>query len=241
MRTKAFFFQNLQPIIMLKLASILAFGLFFPLSTVAQSRQYDTIPYAMEYHQKRLDVFKSEPVVKGGTILLGDSHIEFGNWKKHLGDMTLINRGIAGDNTYGVLARLDGVIACSPSRVVVGVGINDIAKNIPDDVVAKNILRVVASIHAALPQTKVLVISIFPTNDAVKKEYPDAFGKNNLAIAVNAKLKNAAKEHHFSFVDVYPALCDTKGNLTTRCAQEDGLHLNTRGYQRWVEILKKFL
>ena len=77
---------------------------------VGQNITYDTIQYAKEHHQKRLAAFRSDPIVKGKIIFLGNSITEFGDWQKLLNDTTVVNRGIAGDNTFGVLARLDDVI-----------------------------------------------------------------------------------------------------------------------------------
>ena len=49
----------------------LTFLLIFCLTTtitIGQSIVYDTIQYAKEYHQKRLNLFKREPIIKGKTI-----------------------------------------------------------------------------------------------------------------------------------------------------------------------------
>src|SRR5688572_15846507 len=95
----------------------LLFAFSFSLTAIisfGQNAIYDTIQYAKEYHQERLALFKTEPVTKGKIIFLGNSITEFGNWKKLLNDSSIINRGIAGDNTFGVLARLEDVITRQP-------------------------------------------------------------------------------------------------------------------------------
>ncbi|HVU56438.1 MAG TPA: hypothetical protein VHD83_15340 [Puia sp.] len=43
---------------------------------------------------------------RGGTIFLGNSITEYGDWQRLLHDARVINRGIAGDNTFGILDRL---------------------------------------------------------------------------------------------------------------------------------------
>jgi len=55
----------------------------------------------------------------------------------------VINRGIAGDITFGVLGRLDEVIARKPAKLFIKIGINDISKNIPDEIIVENILTMV--------------------------------------------------------------------------------------------------
>jgi len=124
-------------------------ALTFCLSTtivVGQNIAYDTIQYAKEYYQKRLALFKSEPVVKGGIIFLGNSITEFGDWQKLLNDSTVTNRGIAGDNTFSVLTRLDEVINREPSKLFIKIGINDISQNIPVEIIVKNISTIIKSV-----------------------------------------------------------------------------------------------
>src|SRR5687767_13749938 len=91
----------------------------------AQNIRYDTIRYARDYYQKRTTLFGSQPVQKGGIIMLGNSIMEFGDWPKLLNDSSIINRGIAADNTFGVLDRLDDVIIRHPDKLFIEIGIND--------------------------------------------------------------------------------------------------------------------
>src|SRR5258706_2962965 len=112
------------------------------LIAVGQNIVYDTIRYAKEYYEKRLDVFRNEPVLKGRVIFLGNSITEFGDWQKLLNDSGVINRGIAADNTFGVLDRLEDVITRQASKLFIEIGINDISQNIPVAIIAKNIFAI---------------------------------------------------------------------------------------------------
>jgi lysophospholipase L1-like esterase len=204
----------------------------------AQNIRYDTIRYARKYYAKRVALFKNEPVVKGRIIFLGNSIMEFGDWQKLLEDTTIINRGIAADNSYGVLDRLDDVIVRQPSKLFVKIGINDISQNIPVDFIVKNISTMVKRVKEKSPETKIYVHSILPTNDNVKNEYPDAFNKNNQVDIVNKQLKRMAKDGHFTYIDLNKELRDKDGKLDVRYAESDGLHLNVLAYQVWVKLLK---
>jgi len=215
------------------------------LSTIvdAQNMRYDTICYAKEYYQKRLTVFKNEHVLKGKIIFLGNSITEFGDWKKLLNDSTVINRGIAADNTFGILDRLENVIILQPKKLFIEIGINDISQNIPVDIITKNISTIVARVKAKSQQTKIYVLSILPTNDNVKNDYPEVFGKNRQVDLVNKQLMQTAKENEFTYVDLNEQLKDKNGKLDLKYAKPDGLHLNKMGYQIWVKLLrtKKYL
>jgi len=163
-------------------------------TAVGQNIVYDTIRYEKKYYQKRIALFKQEHVKKHSIIFLGNSIAQFGDWKKLLNDSTVVNRGIAADNTFGVLDRLDDVIIHQPSKLFIEIGINDISQNIPANIIVKNILTIVSRVKAGSPETKIYVHSILPTNDNVKNEYPDAFNKNLQIDLVNKQLKLSAKK-----------------------------------------------
>lgn len=222
---------------MKKISITILIGLISTFSR-GQNIRYDTIRYAPEHYEKRITLFKSEPIKKGRIIFLGNSIMEFGDWKKLLNDSTVINRGIAADNSFGVLDRLEDVIARQPSKLFVKIGINDISQNIPIDIIVKNIATIIEQVKAKSPGTKIYVHSVLPTNDNVKNEYPDAFNKNNKVNAVNEQLKRMAKDHSLTYIDLNKELRDKDGKLDTKYAEPDGLHLNQLGYQVWVKLLR---
>ena len=206
---------------------------------IGQTTVYDTIRYAREYYQERVSLFKSESTREGSVIFLGNSITEFGDWRKLLNDSTVINRGVAADNTFGVLDRLEDVIVRKPGKLFIEIGINDISQNIPESIIVRNILAIVAGVRSKLPQTKIYVHSILPTNDNVKNEYPDAYNKNPVAASVNRQLEQKAKEYKFVYIDLSKKLSDRNGKLDLKYADPDGLHLNEAGYLLWVRILKE--
>ena len=205
----------------------------------SQTKSYDTIPYVPEFYAKRVALFNNESIVSGKVIFLGNSITQFGDWKKLLKDSFVINRGIAGDITFGVLNRLDDVIARQPSRLFVKIGINDIAKDIPEEVIVANIVTIVQKVKAGSPKTQIFVHSILPTNDSVKNEYPNAYNKNGQVVKVNRQLKSNATKFGYTYIDLYKTFSDKKGKLSVKYAEADGLHLNKAGYLKWVEVLKK--
>jgi len=213
---------------------------FYLTSTFAagQNIVYDTIQYAKEYHQQRLALFKSEPLVKGKTIFLGNSITEFGEWQKLLEDSTVINRGIAGDNTFGVLSRLKDILIREPRKLFIEIGINDVSQNIPVDIIIENISVMIKTIQAKSPVTKIYIHSILPTNDRVKSEYPDAYNKNDIINSVNKQLEIQAKKYAVIYIDINKIFRDKDGKLDLKYSEADGLHLNAFAYQAWVEILK---
>src|SRR5215469_2048183 len=92
-------------------------------TNVTNQKLFDTIGFVPEYYPQRVAIFEKEPVVTGRIIFLGNSITQFGDWKKLLNDSTVINRGIGGDITFGVLKRLDDVIKRQPSKLFLLIGI----------------------------------------------------------------------------------------------------------------------
>jgi lysophospholipase L1-like esterase len=205
--------------------------------TVRQPR-YDTIRYLRDHYAQRMKVFAAEPLVTGGLVFLGNSITEFGDWKKLTGDSTAVNRGIAADNSFGVLDRLDEVIARQPRKLFLEIGINDIAQDIPVGVTEKNIYSIVSRVRAGSPKTSVYVISILPTNNDVRQEYPELYGKNGIAQRLNYELRLHALENGFGYIDIWRRVVTADGDLDRRYARPDGLHPNAAGYQVWIQLMR---
>src|SRR6201995_6012855 len=197
----------------------LFFVLLFPLAvqaqTVTNQRIYDTIPFIPEHTPQRLAVFAKEPIVTGRVIFLGNSITEMGDWKKATGDTTVINRGIGGDITYGVLKRLKDVTDRKPSKLFILLGINDIGKDIPDAVIADNYLKIVKEIHAKCPGTKIYVQSVLPVNSTLPR-FPQHYDKEEHVLSVNKLLKANASVGDYTFVDIFHLFVDANQRLESR-------------------------
>lgn len=207
-------------------------------SAIAQSRTYDTVPFLVSHYHERLALFKKEHPNKNKIVFLGNSITEGGDWKKLLKDSTVINRGISGDNTFGVLSRLDEVIAHKPAKLFIKIGINDLAKAIPDEVVMENIFSIVRRVKVSSPQTQVFVQSVLPTNNSFKNNVFPRYDKNDHVIVINNQLIRYAEKIGFTYIDLVTKFQDKEGKLDVRYTS-DGLHLNAVGYQHWVEVLKE--
>ena len=60
-------------------------------------------------HERWVSQFEELAVTPGDTVFLGDSITEGGSWHELFPDSSVRNRGIGGDVTAGVLARIDQV------------------------------------------------------------------------------------------------------------------------------------
>ena len=216
--------------------------LLLPAFARAQTRPsnqnlFDTIPFIPEHTTQRLEQFKKQPVTQRGIIFLGNSITEMGNWAGLLNDTTVLNRGIGGDITYGVLKRIDDVIIRQPKKLFILLGINDIGKDIPDSVIAYNYFKIISKIKAGSPTTKIYVQSILPINPTMKN-FPQHYDKAEHIPRVNAMLKTKAATLGYTYINLHPLFVDKQNRLDAKYTIE-GLHLKPEAYIVWVDYLKK--
>ena len=204
---------------------------------VTNQRVYDTIPFIPEHTTDKVAQFQKEPIVTGHIIFLGNSITEMGNWKKVLNDTTVINRGIGGDITYGILRRLKDVTDRQPSKLFILCGINDIGKDIPDAVIADNMLKIVNRVHAACPKTKIYVQSVLPLNPTMPN-FPQHYDKEEHVLALNKLYKANSVAGNYTFINIFPLFLDKAQHLDAQYSYE-GLHLKPAAYDIWVAYLKK--
>lgn len=209
--------------------------LFFTFYAYAQ-RAWDTIPNLPQHYNERLSAFKKEPIVIGKIMFLGNSLTEDANWKKLLKDSTVINRGVSGDITFGVLNRADDVIKRKPSKLFILIGINDLYKEIPEEVILQNIFTFVRMVKSGTAGTQVFIQSILPVNKSFKN-FPKNYDKGDHISIINSQLKKLSKHFGYTYIDLYNQFTNDVLQLEEKYSY-DGLHLNAAGHAHWVEILK---
>ena len=137
-------------------------GNIYPDSKIIISYQED---WQKELYIKRIAQFKNRPIGFKKIVFLGNSLIEGGgDWNKRFGVDNIINRGISGDITEGVLSRLDEIIYYKPTAIFLLIGINDIFDNHPNrknkisSQVAENIIQIAENIYAKSKNTKIFFL-----------------------------------------------------------------------------------
>jgi len=197
---------------------------------------YDALSITPKLTPKRVAQFAMEPIVPGRIIFLGDSITELGDWKKVLNDSTVINRGVGGDITRGVLRRLKDITDRSPSKVFILLGINDIGKSIPDTVIADNYLKITREIHHKCPLTAIYAQSVLPINPGLR-HFPRHYHKQDHIIALNKLLAARASEGNYTYIDLFSLFADANGLLGSQYTY-DGIHLRQPAYAIWADYLK---
>ncbi len=201
----------------------------------AQTTTYDS-SYESTYYNQKVTLFNLLPDTKNEIIFLGNSITDIGEWAEIWNDDHVKNRGISGDNTFGVLARLDEVTSSKPKKIFIMIGINDIARNFPDALIVSNYKKIIERIALNSPNTKIIVQSILPTNNSFT-EFKNHQNKDQHIRWVNEAMMKYCNQNKISFVNLYPEFLDSDSKLNSEFTN-DGLHLNGFGYMKWKAILQ---
>ena len=201
-----------------------------------QAQKIDS-SYNNTYYQGRMELFNSLQIPHSAIVFLGNSITERGMWHELLSGKPIVNRGIGGDNTFGVLARIQPVIDAKPKKVFLLIGVNDISRNLPVEVTAANYEKIIQRFKKGSPKTTLYVQSVFPVNDAIlKAEYIK--NKGHLIIELNKRIKALAAQYNVPFIELYSLFNDGQGNLLPEMTN-DGIHLRPAAYVKWVDFLKR--
>jgi lysophospholipase L1-like esterase len=199
------------------------------------------------YHYKeRVSYFKelNNGLKDGGIVFLGDSITEQFIVSEFFPDHYVINRGISGDTTEGVLKRLEeSVYNIKPSKIFLLIGVNDLGNEKDIDHIGKNIDIIITKILDKLPHTDIIVQSVYPVHkDKHNKIKKRIVGKrNNKDIdKLNRSIINIANKHDIDYIDMNTLLQDSNGNLDFEYTIE-GLHLTPLGYRIVVKEISKYL
>lgn len=200
----------------------------------AQQTKWDST-YRPGKYNELVAKFIAEPKSKKEIVFLGNSITAGADWSKLLDLPNAKNRGISGDITFGVLGRLDEVIARKPAKVFVLIGINDISRNIPDSIILRNYKQIIGRIKKGTKKTKIYFYTLLPVNSTFEK-FKNHYGKDEHILWLNDQIRDLA-DKKLTVIDLYPHFLDENKRLRAELTA-DGLHLKTEGYQIWAELLK---
>jgi lysophospholipase L1-like esterase len=224
-----------------KMKQIFFFLFFTSFAFCTKAQQTYDSSFHFYYYDQKLSMFEQMPTPKDAIIWLGDSITDGGEWSELFPSYNTMNRGISADNTFGILYRLHEIIRRKPKKIFILIGINDIGRNIPDEVIISNYCKIIDRLQQQTPLTKIYIQSILPTNNNFT-DFKNHQNKTEHVLFVNKELQKMCIEKKITYVNLYDALIDADGKLDKRYTN-DGLHLTGEGYVKWKEVLltKKYL
>lgn len=177
-----------------------------------------------------------EVVFIGDSITQGWEGAGRGVWEKRYAPHKAVNLGIGGDRTQHVLWRLDhgNLDGIAPKVAVVMIGTNN--TNGSDNTaaeIADGIKKIVGKVHEKSPETKVLLLAVFPRGEAGDPQ------RDKIA-QVNGIIKELDDGKRVRYLDIGGKFLEEDGSLPKNL-MPDLLHLSERGYEVWGEAMGPLL
>ncbi|MEC7308895.1 SGNH/GDSL hydrolase family protein [Vibrio crassostreae] len=160
-------------------------------------------------------------------VMFGDSITEWAPWADIFRDISMVNRGLAGDTTSGMLRRIDTTLNVNPKLVCFMAGINDLAQGYDVDHIYQNYIDMLEVWQEN--DIRILVQSTLYVGAKLQSLNPSVE-------SLNRKLKDYCAQHGIEFLDVNSVL-SPNGLLSNEYSCDD-LHLNGKAYQVWAEVLQ---
>jgi lysophospholipase L1-like esterase/predicted peptidase len=189
--------------------------------------------FSTQWKAKRDSLFSAKSANQGKMVFLGDSITEL--WTDVAGafpkfNRKVVNMGLSGDMSRGVLTRIQDVIDVNPMGVSLLIGTNDLNFFGPNSdaicgIAVNNITLIIEALRAHNPDLPIVVSTVMPTGfnrqDTMNGALTAALGSFSKVFIcdINTRFKN----------DGYVA----------RRYYNDGLHPSTLGYQVWKEELDR--
>ncbi len=183
-------------------------------------------------------------------LFMGDSITDFWRnrgsnvWNQYYAPRQAANFGISGDRTQHVLWRMDHgeLDGIKPKVVVLMIGTNNTGKERNSDKIRNTVSEaiagvqaVVADIRAKLPDSKLLLLGIFPRGTL------DDPQRAQVAV-INTVIAKLDDGKMIRFLDIGPKLLEADGSLSPEIMlKPDLLHPTAKGYQILAEAMKPTL
>ncbi|MBC7805569.1 MAG: hypothetical protein H7145_05405 [Akkermansiaceae bacterium] len=178
---------------------------------------------------------KPDVVFIGDSITQGWKDAGKSEWEKRFAPLNAVNVGIGGDKTNEILWRInDGLFdGLSPKLVVLAIGVNNMWRNdFGNARIAEGIEMCVKTIRAKTPRTKILVVGVFPTQEAANN------GMRAGVKEINAETKKrVVGMKNVRFVDFGDQFLSPDGSLSKE-VMPDFLHANEKGYAIYAANLE---
>jgi lysophospholipase L1-like esterase len=187
--------------------------------------------------QERLDGFaakdKAGPPQKNAVEFAGSSMFE--GWTEvaaHMAPIPAFNRAIGGSKTADILKYLDQlVLQYQPRVLVLYSGINDVSEGVSSATAADNIQKIVETINARLPKTRVIFIALLNASNRADS--------TELINDANGRIKKYAEQNSLmTYLDISSALVDSKGATRAEFLTDDKTHYNAAAYEAMAKVVK---
>ena len=162
--------------------------------------------------------------------MIGDSITDGAEWQELFKNHAVVNRGIGGDTTEGVLNRMSSIISSNSEKAFIMIGINDFGRGDSVNDVYSNYQQIIKELKSN---------QIMPYIQSTILANGNAARLNSSISELNIKLKELAAKEGLVYVDLNEGL-SSNGILKNEFTR-DGVHLNGKGYFVWKGMIEPYL
>lgn len=177
----------------------------------------------------------AELVFLGDSITQGWEGAGRATWAKFYANRKAANFGIGGDRTEHVLWRMDhgNFDGLKPKLVVLMIGTNNTGHrhDKPEDTAA-GVRAIINKVQEKSPDTKILLLAIFP-----RDEKPEGGGRQ-LNNKINDFIKTFADDKKIFWQDINAKFLQPDGVMSKEM-MGDFLHPGPKGYDIWAEAIEE--
>ncbi len=190
--------------------------------------------FVKTWHDRRAKFAEDKDRQQHAIVFLGDSITQGWNddFRGKFPNLNVANRGISGDTSRGLLARLDeDVLALDPSGIVLLIGTNDVGLGVPPKDIVGNVKLLLAKIAARKPTTPIILCQVMPTSGAKQHRPKEKIRELNQLLAEVAR-----GNEQVTLLDTYTLFANSDGEAKLE-EFPDLLHPNDAGYNKWKAAL----
>ncbi len=178
---------------------------------------------------------RADPPPPGGVVFLGSSSFRRWDLEQSFPGRGLVNRGFGGSQMADALRYVDRIVLpLRPRTLLLYEGDNDLANGKTPQTVEREFRELVSKVHAALPRTTIVFVSIKPSIrrwhliDTVRE--------------ANARVRAVTEANDLlEYVDVVAPMLGPSGEPRRDLFVEDDLHLTAAGYEIWAALVRPHL
>ena len=150
---------------MLVLTLLILIVVFVPIIQHYKSKTVMNLYFSSERWSKLKLRYNNYPVHTDCALLLGDSMTE--NFEKHISNPHILNFGISGDFSSGLIQRIHSVVKQQPKQIFIMIGINDLIEKVPVLTIKKKLCDCAQSATKRMPRIR-NICSKHPSNSRNK-------------------------------------------------------------------------
>lgn len=230
---------------------------------VSRNRALEPVPSGgklqYDWNARHERILREQRDMDPQIVLLGDSITHewagrpsiggkdsFPRFKRDFGEYRVLNAGFGGDRIQNILWRLDNgeLDGINPKLLVLLAGTNNLnlkSKSDPtlkastSDEIVEGIMAILVRLRKKLPNTKILILGVFPRGPKPGGRFRIAAAKINSILAGRVKGMECVE-----FADIGNVFLDGNGDFQEPVTR-DHLHLRDEGFRRWRKALDPWL